>query len=247
MSIDMGNFIKSVIAICDFMKAKKRSKKTLYLSFDEWNVWYHSNQQDKKLKEAAPWTVALPLLEDVYNFEDALLVGLLLMTLLKNSDRVKIACFAQLVNVIAPIMTENGGESWRQTTFFPIAYTAKYGQGTVLRAEIESDTYGCDAFADVPYVDAVCVLREEVNEAVVFAVNRSEDTAIDFSMELQGLSPNGVIECKSLHGYGLKAVNSKGDVSVVPKEGSKVVIQGDEAVAELKPLSWNMFRLSLGG
>jgi alpha-N-arabinofuranosidase len=247
MSIDMDNFIKSVVAICDYVKAKKRSKKTLYLSFDEWNVWYHSNQQDEKLKEEEPWTEALPLLEDIYNFEDALLVGLLLITLLKNSDRVKIACLAQLVNVIAPIMTENGGDSWRQTTFFPIAYTATYGLGTVLRTEVESDTYSCEAFENVPYVDSVCVLREEENEIVVFAVNRSEDAYVDFAMDLQGFGPDRVLESKALCGFDLKAVNVKGNPAVFPKEGSKVTIKGDEASTVLSPLSWNMFRLSLKG
>lgn len=102
----MDNFIHTVIATCDYIKAKKRSKKTMMLSFDEWNVWFHSNTQDAKIE---PWSVAPPQLEDVYTFEDALLVGSMLNTMLRHADRVKIACMAQLVNVIAPIMTETGG------------------------------------------------------------------------------------------------------------------------------------------
>lgn len=113
-TLDMDRFIETVIATCDYIKAKKRSKKTMYLSFDEWNVWYHSREADSKM---APWSVAPPQLEDVYNFEDALLVGSMLMSFLKRADRVKMACLAQLVNVIAPIMTENGGPAWRQTIF----------------------------------------------------------------------------------------------------------------------------------
>lgn len=113
-TLEMDRFIATVIATCDYIKAKKRSKKTMYLSFDEWNVWYHSREADKAIE---PWTVAPPQLEDVYNFEDALLVGSMLMSFLRRADRVKIACMAQLVNVIAPIMTETGGPSWRQTIF----------------------------------------------------------------------------------------------------------------------------------
>ena len=89
-----------------------QSRNSLHLSFDEWNVWYHSHGQDKNIK---PWSVAPHQLEDVYDFADALLVGSLLITLLRHADRVKIACLAQLVNVIAPIMTADGGPAWRQT------------------------------------------------------------------------------------------------------------------------------------
>lgn len=96
----MDRFISEVTAMCDTVKAKKHSKKQINLSFDEWNIWYHSAEQDE---QAAPWQIAPPLLEDNYNFEDALLLGCLLITLLKHADRVKIACLAQLVNVIAPI------------------------------------------------------------------------------------------------------------------------------------------------
>ena len=108
-TMDLDEFIKTVVSICDAVKGKKHAKKRVNLSFDEWNVWYHSHKQDKELKKRDKWGRALPLLEDVYNFEDALLVGLMLITFLRNADRVKIACMAQLVNVIAPIMTRNGG------------------------------------------------------------------------------------------------------------------------------------------
>ena len=113
-SDDMDHFIKTVIATCDFVKAKKRSKKDIMLSFDEWNVWFHANEADDDTMKNRPWSVAPRLLEDRYDFEDALLVGLMLITLLKHSDRVRMACMAQLVNVIAPSMTEENGPAWRQ-------------------------------------------------------------------------------------------------------------------------------------
>ena len=116
-AVHMDQFIKSVVALCDAVKAKKHSDKTIYLSFDEWNVWFHSNQ-DKIDK----WQIAPSQLEDVYDFRDALLVGTMLMTLQNNCDRVKIACLAQLVNVIAPIMTKTGGGAWVQTIFYPFLY-----------------------------------------------------------------------------------------------------------------------------
>ena len=104
LTMQLEDFIYSIICTCDYIKARKRSKKTINLSFDEWNVWYHSN--GAKFEK---WSVAPKLLEDIYTFEDALLVGSMLITLLRHCDRVKIACLAQLVNVIAPIFTETGG------------------------------------------------------------------------------------------------------------------------------------------
>jgi alpha-N-arabinofuranosidase len=119
-SLEMDRFIKTVASICDLVKVKKRSKKQVNLSFDEWNVRFHSMGQDQTIKK---WIEAPSRLEDIYTMEDALVVGCMLITLLKNADRVKIACLAQLLNVIAPIMTEPGGAAWRQTIFYPFART----------------------------------------------------------------------------------------------------------------------------
>ena len=93
----MDEYIRTVVAVCDYVKAKKRGRKTINLSFDEWNVWFHSKEQDDKLNKERPWQQAPPLLEDIYTFEDAVLVGEMLITLLNHADRVKVACLAQLV------------------------------------------------------------------------------------------------------------------------------------------------------
>src|SRR5918998_2834809 len=127
----MDDFIRSVVATCDYVRAKKGLKKQLYLSFDEWNVWYQ-NPIDRQLMQETPWQVAPPLFEAPYSHEDALVVGLMLITLMRHADRVKIACMAQLVNAIAPISTVTGGGAWRQTTFYPMLHASRYGRGTVL-------------------------------------------------------------------------------------------------------------------
>ncbi|MCL2819885.1 MAG: alpha-N-arabinofuranosidase [Oscillospiraceae bacterium] len=244
-SISMDNFIKSVVAICDYVKAKKHSKKTVNLSFDEWNVWYHSNTQDDKIREEEPWSVSPPILEDVYNFEDALLVGCLLITLLKNCDRVKIACLAQLVNVIAPIMTEKGGAAWRQTTFYPFKHAANLGHGTVLRSNIECPSYECETFSDVPFIETVAVNNEDCNELIVFAVNRSLDKAMELEIDAQGFDLSGTSSFTELCGYDLKAVNTKDKTQVIPREKTGVKINSGTVLAELSPLSWNVIRLGM--
>ncbi|MCL2355899.1 MAG: alpha-N-arabinofuranosidase [Defluviitaleaceae bacterium] len=239
-SVGMDRFIKSVTAICDYIKAKKKSDKVMYLSFDEWNIWYHSNEQDSKNE---PWQQSPPILEDIYNFEDALLLGCLLITLLKNSDRVKIACLAQLVNVIAPIMTEKGGDSWRQATFYPFALTSKHGRGTVLRHNLNVPAYDCDDFKDVPFVESVAIHNE--SEIVIFAVNRSADERVEFSAELQGFSPVGIAEFSEISGHDVKQTNTKNACPVAPKSSDAASVNGNRVTAGLNPLSWNMIRVGV--
>ena len=136
-SLVMDEQIRTVIAACDVVKAKKRQSKTMLLSFDEWNVWYHTRERDRALLRENPWQIAPPLCEEPYTLEDALVVGSLLITLLKHADRVKIACLAQLVNAIAPITTATGGGAWRQTTFFPFLHASRFGRGAVLDLQVD--------------------------------------------------------------------------------------------------------------
>ena len=242
-SMDMDDFIKSVVAICDYVKAKQRSKKTMYLSFDEWNVWYHSNEKDSKNE---PWQFAPPILEDVYNFEDALLIGCLLITLLKNCDRVKIACMAQLVNVIAPIMTEAGGEAWRQTIYWPLMQAAHFGHGTVLAANTDVPTYDIEGRKGVPYLESIAIHNEDAGEIVILAVNRSADEKIELSLDLQGFELGDVIECKEMYGHDIKLANTKDNGQpVAPTDAAPPAVDGSGLTATLQPLSWNMMRVAI--
>ena len=201
----MDDFIKTVIATCDYIKAKKRSKKTMNLSFDEWNVWFHSNEADKKLD---PWSIAPPQLEDVYNFEDALLVGCMLNTLLKHADRVKMACMAQLVNVIAPIMTETGGGIWKQTIFYPYYYTSKYGRGKALKPIINSPKYDSKDFTDVPCLDSSVIYNEEKEELVIFSTNRHLENRLTVDIDIRSFAGFKVVEHVVLENEDAKATNT---------------------------------------
>ncbi len=240
-SLDMDGFINSVIATCDYVKAKKRSKKTMYLSFDEWNVWFHSNEADKKV---APWMVAPPLLEDVYTFEDALVVGTLLITLLRHADRVKIAALAQLVNVIAPIMTVTGGASWRQTIFYPFAHASLYGRGVVLNTPVISPKYDTNQFTDVPYLESVSVWNEAEGELTIFAVNRHLSDALTLECDLGNFDDYQFTEHIVLQHDDLKSFNTveKPD-TVTPSNGGGGNQDGRSLTIQLQPATWNVIRL----
>jgi alpha-L-arabinofuranosidase len=243
-SMDMDAFIKTVAAICDAVGGKKHSKKKLHLSFDEWNVWYHSNDQDKEAWKKGKWNRALPLLEDIYNFEDALLVGSMLNTLLRNADRVKIACMAQLVNVIAPIMTRNGGGAWAQTIYWPLMHVSKYGRGTSLNAIVDSPVYDCRDFEGVPELDATATMAED-GSVTIFAVNRSLTDAIELTADLRDFSCLQKVEHTVLHHDDVKAVNTEehpDNVKPVPGAGGK--LDGGRLTISIPALSWNVIHLT---
>ncbi|QYR22750.1 alpha-N-arabinofuranosidase [Paenibacillus sp. sptzw28] len=241
-SLDMDEFIKSVISICDYVKAKKRSKKQLYLSFDEWNVWYSNNGS----AVIDRWQVAPPLYEDVYSLEDALAVGCFLITLMKHAGRVKMACIAQLVNVIAPITTVKGGTVWLQTTFYPYLHAALYGRGTALQPVITSDKYDSKDFTDVPYLEAIAVHNEEGNTVTVFAVNRCLTDSIDFEADLRSFGEIRVIEHIVLEHEDVKAHNTAFDQKrVAPHSGGLATADSGKVYAKLPKHSWNVIRLSI--
>lgn len=231
-SVDMDRFIKTVAGICDEIKAEKGSNKTVNLSFDEWNIWFHSNEQDKQIPK---WQVAPPLLEDIYNLEDAVVLGNLLITLINNSNRVKIACLAQLVNVIAPIMTEKGGSAWAQTIYYPFMYTSMNGRGNAVETSCDCPTYDAGNKKNIPLVDAAAVLSDDGSKLSLFVINRSMDEQCELDVATLGLEDFKLKQHIALEGDDLKAVNTKEEPDkVVPV--SKNVDGGIVMAAH----SWNM-------
>lgn len=241
-SMDLDAFIKTVVSICDAVGGKKHSKKKLNLSFDEWNVWYHSNEQDKEVWKQGKWNRALPLLEDIYNFEDALLAGSMLITFLRNADRVKIACLAQLVNVIAPIMTRNGGGCWAQTIFYPFMHASCYGRGTSLRALVNSPVYDCRDYDAVPLIDSTAVMGDD-GSVTVFCVNRDTAEDCELSIDLRAFDKLRFAEHIVLHHDDVKAVNTEEHPdNVAPAVGAPASVDGGRASVVVPALSWNVIR-----
>ena len=242
-NLTMDHFIKSVIATCDYIKAKRRSKKTIKLSFDEWNVWYHSNDADKQIE---PWTIAPPQLEDHYNFEDALLIGSLLITFLQHADRVKMAAMAQLVNVIAPIMTENEGRSWKQTIFYPYMHASVYGRGISLKTVLSSPKYDSRDFTDVPYVDSAAVYNEENEEVTIFLVNKHLESTMPIDIDVRSFENYELVEHIELVNDDLKAVNTADHQAVKPQHNTNSKLDSGMLTAQLSKASWNVIRLKKG-
>lgn len=245
-SMDMDAFIKTVVSLCDAAGGKKRSRKKLNLSFDEWNIWYHSLKQDKEILEKNRWGTELPLLEDIYNFEDALVVGSMLITLLRNADRIKIACLAQLVNAIAPIMTRRGGGCWAQTIYWPFFHASRYGRGTALRPVIKSPVYDCGDYTDVPFIDAAAVLGND-GTLTLFVVNRDLTEDMELLCDLRAFGRLEIGKHLVLHHDDVKAVNTEDRPNTVVPKSCPVVSSVDESMklrVRIPALSWNVIQFT---
>jgi alpha-N-arabinofuranosidase len=253
----MDRFIEEVVALADAAAARRRSDKRMMLNFDEWNVWYRTrrNRADR-VREG--WPVAPPILEEIYTMEDALAFGGACISLLNHADRVRAACLAQLVNAIAPIMTETGGDAWRQTIFFPFAQMSRYGRGRVLRIQVESDTYESSYYDPrgpleltfpipaVPYLKMAAVAGE-AGGLSLFMLNRDLQQEVEVSIAALGFGRLVVGEAHELRHDDLQATNSKDATGRVKPERLKdVTVTGEGLKAVLKPASWNLVHLLAG-
>jgi alpha-N-arabinofuranosidase len=252
MNLDMDRHIHEIAAVCDYVQGLQKSSKRLWLSFDEWNVWYRarSDQFTNGRRTAAP-----RLLEEVYNLEDALLVGGFVNTLLRNSDRVRLGCLAQLVNVIAPLVTNESGVL-RQSTYYPYSWALRYTRGRVLDLRVESDTYqikgtGLQADfardANVPFLDLVATLDEAAGQAAVLMLNRDLDAARDLVLEWGDVVPTRVLACETLTGPDLKAVNTFADPRRVAPRRLDPPAAGARMTFNLPPRSYTVAHLATRG
>jgi alpha-N-arabinofuranosidase len=236
LNLSMERQIDEVAAVCDVVRGHKRSPKKLWLSFDEWNVWYRARTGDATNghRQNAPH-----LLEEVYNLEDALLVGGLINSLIRKADRVKLACLAQLVNVIAPIMTNANG-LLRQTIYYPYSWALEFARGSALELLVESPTYEVSGMGPVGYVDVAATQHAETGKFAFFFLNR--DLAKSHTVEIvwEGSAPHAT-DAVLLTGSDLKASNTfEAPSRVVPQKAERPATSGARTTFELPPRSYTV-------
>jgi alpha-N-arabinofuranosidase len=212
-NLDMERQIQEITAVADYVQGLYRSPKQLWLSFDEWNVWYRARKAEDMDGKG---TYAPKLLEEVYNLEDALLTGGFLNTLMRQSERVRLACLAQIVNVIAPLVTSEKG-ILRQPTYYPYAMALKYASGRMLDIQVQSETYPIKAtglradFArdeQVPFLDVVATYDAAKRQVAVFALNRDLANERELALTFEDITPSAVLAVETITGPDLKAFNT---------------------------------------
>ncbi len=242
----LDRYISTVEGTINLVKANKRSKRDVTISFDEWNVWYHSNKADRAILEGNEgWPTAPRLLEDIYNFEDVLQVGCILNTFIRKSNVVKIACIAQLVNVIAPIMTEPGGDAWRQTIYYPYYFASIFGRGTALNLAVTCPGYDADVADNVPYIDIAGTHDAAAGTVTFFAINRHPSEDLTTEVALQGFGELAVLDHQVMTHTSLAAVNTlTNQTNVAPRKGKGAKVKDGVLKLSLKPQSYTMIRLN---
>ena len=241
-SVDMDHFIRSVIATADHVGAKRRSRKQITLSFDEWNVWYqhefagHTNLELQQTPE---------LIEDTFSVADAVAVGGFLNAFLRHADRVKIACQAQLVNVIGLLRTEAGGPAWRQTIFHPFAQTARLARGTSLRVEPSGASHETALHGLVDTVDASATWDPETGDVAVFLVNRHPTEPVVVTVDARGFAGLQVAECLRLEDDDPRRTNTAAQPDAIQLRPDPAVrVEGGRVELRLSPASWTAVALT---
>jgi alpha-N-arabinofuranosidase len=229
--------IEEMDAVCRVIQAKRRSKKRALLCFDEWNVWYKNMQMDGEGKFAPH------LIEEVYNLEDALVVAGFLHSFVRHADVLKIANLAQIVNVIAPILTR-GDDVLAQSIYHPFAMFSKRRSGVSLRCSVDGPGYEGKTNGFVHYVDPSAILAGD--RLHVFLTNRSLDEAAEVRIALTGREILSSENAEMLSGPGPKSANSFEDKNVVvAKPFEAVNVVDGQAHCQLSPLSFVAITLNL--
>ncbi|WP_438854260.1 arabinosylfuranosidase ArfA [Agromyces sp. M3QZ16-3] len=242
-------FMHEVVATADAVAARRHSAKRLKLSVDEWNVWYideFAGEDHLELLEQPR------LIEDVYSGLDAVVAGDLLATLIRNADRVAIACLAQLVNVIAPMLTEPGGDAWKQTTFHPIALTAAHARGVALDARVDGPILPTDTHGEVAGLSATVTWDADGGSLVAILVNRTADP-VDAVVEHLGFADVGLVEASVIvaddNVRGASSTDAAVDLAArgaasAPRPLERISTAGDATTVPLPPESWALVRFT---
>ena len=243
--VSMDRFIEAVAATADQVRAELKHDKVMQISFDEWNVWYNRRfHREDKITDPHTWPFAPRLLEDQYSVVDAVVVGGLLISLLNHADRVRAASLAQLVNVIAPIMTEPGGPSWRQTIFYPFADASRLSQGEVLDLALDAPTYTTERYGEVPTVDAAATWDAATGRTSVFLVNRTEEP-VTVSVDVRALDVTAIADARGIWHDDPDTGNTlTAPDAVTPRSNESAVLADGLLTVTLPGISWTALDLT---
>lgn len=230
--------IRETIAACDFVRAKCRHKKAMMLSFDEWNIWDPKRHDDN----FPAWCEAPAQLEQVYTMKDALVFAGMLLVLMRHASRIRMACLAQLVNVIAPIMTARGGRVWKQTIFYPYLHASTLGRGELLESRVDSSSYDTEKWGAVPWVDSIVTRDSDGRHITVFALNRSSVEDVLLEIFFVDGEVWRAVEHLILSHENLEATNFSDAPDTVIPRSAPLLLEG----VRLPRLSWNVVRFEIG-
>jgi len=242
LSAEFEAYLDTLGGVLRYVKARNRSKHDVYLSWDEWNVWYKANGSDDM---QGSWTEAPHLIEEIYNLEDALVVAQWMNVFLRKSDVLKIACLAQIVNVIAPILTTREA-LLKQTIYYPFMLFSKLAAGVALDVAVNAPLYQTAKFGDMPLLDVSSSYDEANNAQAVFIVNRSQTDSLPVELHWQDRLPKGIKAVHQLAGTDPKATNSfENPNQIVATRVAAPKLDGQSTTLAVPPLSFTAIEVEL--
>jgi alpha-N-arabinofuranosidase len=227
----------------EMANADRGNRPPIYIAWDEYNIWYRARGEDTMAGTRA--------LEEHYNLEDALVISGFLNAFIRNADIVKMANMAQLVNVIAPIFSNETG-MFKQTIYYPLQLFANNVHGTALNVLVDCDTYDTKEFAlglsesktkqtGVPYLDVSATYNN--GEVVICVVNRDKDKAITTDIFSQDGKFIGDFEVFEVNGPDIKSQNDFGKTTVETKQQSALKNKSaDKVTYAFPPHSFTMLK-----
>ncbi len=228
--------IEDYAAVIGYVGGLKKSKKKIYISFDEWNVWYKDTHGDGN------WATAPHLCEEVYNLEDALVCAQYLSSFLRHADSVKIACIAQIVNVISPILTKKDA-LLIQSTYYPLEMFARLAQGDAIETRVDGPIINAGGMGEAPALDASATFNETDGAVSLFLVNRSLTDELLVKVALADRNISGVAGAELMHHKDVKAANTWENQNIVKPGHVTVNIDGATATVTLPAPSFAAVQL----
>ena len=232
--------IEHMDAVCRLVQAKTRSKKRHYLCFDEWNVWYRTTGPENANGRGK---FAPHLLEEHYNLEDALVVAGFLNSFIRHADTVKIANIAQIVNVIAPILTRDE-QILLQSIYYPFAMVSARRDGVAIQPVVIGPGYESLDYGWVNEIDASAILGDGVLHA--FLTNRNMSESAEVEIDPAGAKIQSVLSAEVVYGSSSKDSNTfENPHNVVSRPLRTGILRDGKAVLRLPPLSFAAVTLKI--
>jgi alpha-L-arabinofuranosidase len=224
--------IEHMDAVCRIVQAKTRSKERHYLCFDEWNVWYRTTGPEDTNGRGK---FAPHLIEEPYNLEDALAVAGFLNSFIRHADSVKIANIAQIVNVIAPILTR-GDEMLVQSIYYPFAMFSSRRDGVSIQPVVIGPAYDSPSYGEVNYIDTSAILGDGVLHT--FLVNRSLSEAAEVEIDHAGGKIESILSAELVSGSSPKDRNTyENPYNIISRPLQTGMVRDGKAIIHLPPLS----------
>ena len=235
--IEIDRMIQQYAALIDSVRSSKKSNRRIYLALDEWGVWHRDGATD------GGWKTGAPILEGVYTLQDALVYAQYLNSFVRHADIVKIACLAQIVNVLAPVVTGKDG-LLLQATYYPFQIMSAHARGLSLTPKVEGPALPASGQGNIPALDVSASADIPSGEAAIFFINRSEQR-LEVTVTLAGLVIESILGADLLSGPETKTANTwEHPSAVIPKPG-RVTKSGPGLAIELPGISFACVRIGL--